>query len=58
MSQHECLYADDVPPTLHYKHMNLVAKVLPPLAVIDRLVSVANSFWKDHPDQCIAIHCA
>jgi hypothetical protein len=38
--------------------MQLVAKVLPSREAINEVQRIATSFWNDHPDQYIAIHCA
>ena len=38
--------------------LQLVAKAFPHQAAIDRVIELANTFWREHPDQHIAIHCA
>lgn len=58
LANHDCLYIDDVPPSVEYSHIQLVAKVLPPQEAIDEVEQVAKEFWSRHPDKYIAIHCA
>ncbi|EFJ44707.1 hypothetical protein VOLCADRAFT_118653, partial [Volvox carteri f. nagariensis] len=58
LSNHDCLYTDDIPPWLTYRHIQLVAKELPPPEFVDTVVAVANKFWEKHPDEYIAVHCA
>ena len=38
--------------------LQLVAKVLPAREAIDEVQRIAQSFWAEHPDLYIAIHCA
>ena len=33
-------------------------QVLPPLEAINEVEHIARSYWADHPDRYIAIHCA
>lgn len=54
----DCLYETDIPADVQYKHVQLVAKELPPLAFVREVAAAANEFWAQHPDQYIAIHCA
>jgi hypothetical protein len=58
LSNHDCLYAADIPPSLTYTHIQLVAKELPPPEFVDAVVAVARAFWAQHPDEYIAVHCA
>lgn len=58
LSNHECLYTADLPPGLHYEHIYLVAKELPPRDFVDKVCEVADSFWARHPDLYICVHCA
>lgn len=58
LANHECLYADDLPPDLEYAHIQLVAKVLPPQEAIDEVQLTAQTFWARKPHEYIAIHCA
>jgi alpha-glucan,water dikinase len=47
-----------MPDSLDYEHVQLVAKVLPSQQAIDAVERIARSFWAQHPDHYIAIHCA
>eukprot|EP00198_Chlamydomonas_reinhardtii_P011494 XP_001700831.1 predicted protein [Chlamydomonas reinhardtii] len=58
LSNHDCLYTDDVPPDVQYIHIQLVAKELPPPDFVAEVVAAANAFWEQHPDLYIAVHCA
>jgi len=58
LSNHECLYSEDVPEDVAYEHISLVAKELPPLAFVHEVARAAQVFWERHPDEYIAIHCA
>lgn len=58
LSNHDCLYFGDIPPTLQYRHIKLIAKELPRRDFVRRVAEAANAFWREHSDQFIAIHCA
>ncbi|KAI7835650.1 hypothetical protein COHA_010442 [Chlorella ohadii] len=58
LANHDCLYSDDVPDTVEYEHVQLIAKVLPSREAIDEVERIARSFWSEQPNQYIAIHCA
>ncbi|KAL4852861.1 mRNA-capping enzyme [Chlorella vulgaris] len=58
LANHDCLYSDDMPESLEYEHVQLIAKVLPTREAIAEVERIANSFWAQHPEQHIAIHCA
>lgn len=58
LSNHDCLYSDDIPPDVEYNHIQLVAKELPPPAFVDAVIVAAREFWGRHPDKFIAVHCA
>ncbi len=58
LSNHETLYADDIPPSMQYEHIQLVAKVFPDQAQVDEVIDLAEKYWADNPTQHIAIHCA
>lgn len=58
LSNHETLYADDLPPFIQYEHVHLVAKVFPDQSQVDEVIELAEKYWADHPTQHIAIHCA
>lgn len=58
LANHECLYEEDIPPSIEYAHVQLVAKVLPPPEAIDEVERVASEFWRREPDAYVAIHCA
>ena len=58
LANHDCLYADDLPDCIEYAHVQLIAKVLPPIEAIDDVQRVAQDFWTRKPDDFIAIHCA
>eukprot|EP00878_Enallax_costatus_P025100 GHUV01026821.1.p1 GENE.GHUV01026821.1~~GHUV01026821.1.p1 ORF type:complete len:187 (+),score=37.54 GHUV01026821.1:753-1313(+) len=58
LSNHDCLYISDVPPTVEYLHVQLVAKELPPLEFVQEVGAAANQYWSRHRDSYIAIHCA
>jgi predicted protein tyrosine phosphatase len=38
--------------------VQLVAKVFPEPEHVAEVIDIAEAFWKEHPDQHIAIHCA
>ena len=58
LSNHETLYADDIPPCLQYEHVQLVAKVFPDQAQVDEVIDLAEKYWAANPTRHIAIHCA
>lgn len=58
LANHECLYAEDIPSTLEYSHINLIAKVIPPVEAVFEVERVASEFWRRKPNSYIAIHCA
>lgn len=58
LSNHETLYADDIPLYLQYRHIQLVAKEVPSRETVAGVISAANEFWVRHPEEFIAIHCA
>lgn len=58
LSNHETLYAEDIPPSMQYEHVQLVAKVFPDQAQVDEVIDLAEKYWADNPDRHIAIHCA
>lgn len=58
LSNHETLYADDLPPFVQYQHVQLVAKVFPDQAQVDEVIDLAEKYWAANPTQHIAIHCA
>jgi alpha-glucan,water dikinase len=57
LSNHDCLYASDIPPGVQYLHVHLVAKELPPLEFVHEVGQAASKYWATHDDY-IAIHCA
>ncbi|KAL4422635.1 hypothetical protein ABPG75_008832 [Micractinium tetrahymenae] len=58
LANHDCLYSDDVPDSVEYEHVQLIAKVLPSREAINEVERIAKSFWAEHPSRFIAIHCA
>lgn len=58
LSNHETLYADDIPSFVQYEHVQLVAKVFPDQAQVDEVIDLAEKYWAVNPTQHIAIHCA
>ena len=58
LSNHDCLYEEDVPADVAYIHVQLVAKEFPPLESVQEVGRIATEFWDKHPDEYIAIHCA
>lgn len=58
LSNHETLYAEDLPAFLQYQHVQLVAKVFPDQAQVDQVIDLAEQYWASNPDRHIAIHCA
>lgn len=58
LSNHETLYADDLPPFVQYEHVQLVAKVFPDQSQVDEVIDLAEKYWAANPTQHIAIHCA
>jgi len=57
LSNHDCLYAGDIPPGVQYLLVQLVAKELPPLEFVREVGQAASNYWAAHDDY-IAIHCA
>ena len=47
LSQNECLYSDDIPPEVSYRHIRLVAKELPAQDFIDEVCAAARAFWDE-----------
>lgn len=58
LSNHDCLYQEDIPAHVEYSHIKLVAKELPPLDFVAKVAEKARSFWQVNPHAYIAIHCA
>jgi hypothetical protein len=38
--------------------LQLVAKVFPTQQAVNKVVEKAEAYWGEHPNHCIAIHCA
>jgi len=58
LSNHECLYEEDIPKEVTRVHVRNVAKSIPSLECCEKVIQEAQKFWKIHPDEYIAIHCA
>eukprot|EP01026_Neomeris_dumetosa_P060245 TRINITY_DN56779_c0_g4_i2.p1 TRINITY_DN56779_c0_g4~~TRINITY_DN56779_c0_g4_i2.p1 ORF type:complete len:335 (-),score=36.89 TRINITY_DN56779_c0_g4_i2:104-1108(-) len=58
VSDHTCLYQQDMPVNIEYQQVRLVAKQLPSHEVVRKVHAVANEFWSRYPNKYIAIHCA
>ena len=57
LAAHHCLYAEDVPLNVPMEHVRMAAKILPTLAAVQQVIRTADAFWRQHPEQYIAIHC-
>ena len=53
-----CLPACPPRPTPTLRLPQLIAKVLPSREAINEVERIAKSFWREHPEKFIAIHCA
>eukprot|EP01025_Chloroclados_australasicus_P030242 TRINITY_DN3034_c0_g2_i1.p1 TRINITY_DN3034_c0_g2~~TRINITY_DN3034_c0_g2_i1.p1 ORF type:complete len:363 (-),score=41.64 TRINITY_DN3034_c0_g2_i1:2803-3891(-) len=58
LTDHECLYAQDIPEEIEYQQVRLVAKQFPDLESIRLVPKISTEFWHRNPDKYIAIHCA
>ncbi|KAF8067198.1 pir-1 [Scenedesmus sp. PABB004] len=58
LSNHDCLYTDDIPHDVRYIHVQLVAKELPPREFVAEVAAAARAFWAESPGEFIAVHCA
>jgi len=59
LSNHETLYGADLKEAnILYERVPLVAKVFPTQKAVNSVVEKAEKFWGEHPNDCIAIHCA
>jgi len=47
-----------VPDSVEYEHVQLIAKVLPSREAINEVERIAKSFWGEHPNKFIGVHCA
>jgi hypothetical protein len=57
LAAHDCLYREDLPPNIPMEHIRLTAKILPPIEAVQKVIAIADDFWKRRPDEYIAIHC-
>ena len=58
LSNHECLYEEDIPKEVHRVHVRNIAKSIPNIECCAKVMREATKHWKKHPEQYIAIHCA
>lgn len=59
LSNHETLYGADLKESdIVYERVPLVAKVFPTQQAVNKVVEKAEAYWGEHPNHCIAIHCA
>ena len=58
LSNHECLYEEDIPKEVHRVHVRNIAKSIPNIECCAKVMREATQHWKKHPEQYIAIHCA
>ncbi len=58
LSNHECLYEEDIPKEVHRVHVRNIAKSIPNIECCSKVMREATKHWKKHPEQYIAIHCA
>jgi protein-tyrosine phosphatase len=58
LSNHECLYEEDIPKEVHRVHVRNIAKSIPNIECCATVMREANKHWKKHPEEYIAIHCA
>ena len=58
LSNHDCLYADGIPPDVERVHVRNVAKSIPDMRSANEVIEVAGAFWRRHPEKFISIHCA
>jgi hypothetical protein len=57
LAAHDCLYSEDLPSDILMEHIRLTAKILPPIEAVQRVIVIADDFWKRRPDEYVAIHC-
>lgn len=58
LSNHDCLYSQDIPTEIRYKHIRCVAKVLPDMLSVKQVFQAALQFWEENPEEYIGIHCS
>lgn len=58
LSNHECLYEEDIPKEVHRVHVRNIAKSIPNIECCATVMREASKHWKKHPEEYIAIHCA
>ena len=58
LSNHECLYEEDIPEEVHRVHVRNIAKSIPNIECCTKVMKEATRHWKKHPEEYIAIHCA
>lgn len=58
LSNHDCLYLDDVTDDMERVHVRNVAKSIPNVECTSEVIRVATEFWRRKPEQYVAIHCA
>mmetsp|Transcript_16754 Transcript_16754/g.20142 ORF Transcript_16754/g.20142 Transcript_16754/m.20142 type:complete len:225 (-) Transcript_16754:47-721(-) len=58
LSNHECLYSEDIPDHLNYAHVRCVAKALPDNNSVQEVIRHIRTFLAEHPGEYIGIHCA
>ena len=58
LSNHECLYEEDIPKEVHRVHVRNIAKSIPSIECCATVMREASKHWKKHPEEYIAIHCA
>ncbi|GMH36228.1 hypothetical protein BSKO_04096 [Bryopsis sp. KO-2023] len=58
LCNHACLYEEDLPRDLMYRHVRLIAKELPSRDHVKEVARIAEEFWQENPDGFVAIHCA
>lgn len=58
LSNHECLYADDLPQGMEYKHVTFMAKHLPDPLNCRKVRDTISEFLSRRPECYVGIHCS
>eukprot|EP01026_Neomeris_dumetosa_P081092 TRINITY_DN9061_c0_g1_i5.p2 TRINITY_DN9061_c0_g1~~TRINITY_DN9061_c0_g1_i5.p2 ORF type:complete len:396 (-),score=29.91 TRINITY_DN9061_c0_g1_i5:1085-2212(-) len=58
VSDHMCLYSQDIPNEIEYQQVRMPSKQIPSRESLRIVFMIAQDFWERQPDKYIAIHCA